>query len=170
MGKRRVRSAGLLLYRMEQERVEVLLAHMGGPFWARKDARAWSIPKGEYEQEEEALAAARREFEEETGSPPPDGPAIALGEMKQASGKIIAAWGISGNFDPATLRSNSFTMEWPPKSGLIKEFPEVDRAEWFDLDTARQKLVLGQIDFIERLVERLKEDSQAKACLEDEQL
>jgi predicted NUDIX family NTP pyrophosphohydrolase len=138
--------------------VEVLLAHMGGPFWARKDAGAWSIPKGEYEQEEDAFAAAQREFEEETGNPPPNGPAVALGELKQAGGKIIAAWAISGDFDPAILRSNTFTTEWPPKSGLIREFPEVDRAEWFDLETAREKLVRGQIGFIDLLAQRLRDE------------
>jgi predicted NUDIX family NTP pyrophosphohydrolase len=134
------RSAGLLLHRFRDGQPEVLIAHMGGPFWAKKDERAWSIPKGEYDDsDEEPLAAARREFEEELGSPPPDGNAIPLGEVKQSSGKLVVAWAVEGDFDPTKIESNTFTTEWPPRSGRTAEFPEIDRAEWVDLATARRK-------------------------------
>jgi predicted NUDIX family NTP pyrophosphohydrolase len=136
---------------MRDGRPEVLIGHMGGPFWAKKDEGAWSVFKGEYEDGEEPLLAARREFEEETGSRPPDGPAVALGEVRQSSGKRVVAWAVEGDFDPATLVSNTFTVEWPPRSGHQAEFPEVDRAEWFDLDTARSKLVRAQAAFIDAL-------------------
>lgn len=149
-----VRSAGLLVYREQGGQVEVLLGHMGGPFWARKDARAWSIPKGEYAPDEDPLQAARREFEEEMGSPPPDGPVTSLGELRQPSGKVITAWSIRGDFDPESLQSNTFALEWPPRSGHIQQFPEIDRAEWFTPDVAHEKLVRGQIGFIDRLLER----------------
>lgn len=155
------RSAGLLLYRLEGAEPEVLLAHMGGPFWARKDAQAWSIPKGEYRPDEDALAAARREFEEEMGSPAPDAPVVPLGEVRQAGGKVITAWAMAGDFDPSRLRSNTFALEWPPRSGRLREFPEVDRADWFDLKTARQKLVRGQLPFLDRLMERAISDGGA---------
>ncbi len=128
------RSAGLLLYRARAAGLEVLLGHMGGPFWAKKDDRGWSIPKGEFEPGEQPLAAARREFEEEMGSPPPAGPAIPLGELKQPSGKVISVWCVQGDFDPASLRSNTFALEWPPRSGRLQEFPEIDRAAWFDVE------------------------------------
>lgn len=149
------RSAGLLLYRRHGGRLEVLIAHMGGPFWANKDDRAWSIPKGEYTVDEQPLAAARREFAEETGSPAPGGSEIALGELRQPGGKVVTAWAVGADYDPATLRSNTFTLEWPPRSGRQREFPEVDRAAWVDLDTARAKLVRGQVAFIDRLVQQL---------------
>jgi predicted NUDIX family NTP pyrophosphohydrolase len=149
------RSAGLLLYRVRDGRPEVLIGHMGGPFWAKKDEGAWSVFKGEYDDGEEPLAAARREFEEETGRPPPDGDVIDLGEIRQSSGKRVTAWGIEGDFDPATLKSNTFTVEWPPRSGRQAEFPEVDRAEWFDLETARAKLVKAQAAFIDALAHEL---------------
>lgn len=153
----RERSAGLLLYRRgENDRIEVLLGHMGGPFWSRKDERAWSIPKGEHTPEEEALAAAYREFEEETGSPAPAGEPLELGEVKQSSGKVVAAWALAGDFDPSTLSSNTFTLEWPPRSGRMQEFPELDRACWFEVDTARLKLVAAQAAFLDRLLERLE--------------
>ena len=151
----KAKSAGLLLYRIEGARPEVLLGHMGGPFWARKDDAAWSLFKGEHGPDEDPLAAARREFEEETGSPPPDGPLLALGEVRQANGKRVTAWALEGDFDPADLRSNTFTVEWPPRSGRYADFPEVDRAEWFDLETARRKLVRAQAAFIDRLESEL---------------
>jgi predicted NUDIX family NTP pyrophosphohydrolase len=147
----RPKSAGLLLYRVRDGRPEVLIGHMGGPFWAKKDEGAWSVFKGEYEDGEEPLLAARREFEEETGSPPPHGPTVALGEVRQSSGKRVVAWAVEGDFDPATLVSNTFTTEWPPRSGRQVEFPEVDRAEWFDLETARSKLVRAQAAFVDAL-------------------
>jgi predicted NUDIX family NTP pyrophosphohydrolase len=136
-------------------RLEVLLGHMGGPFWAKKDEGAWSIPKGEYDEHEDPLTAARREFEEETGTAPPDGPTIELGEIRQAGGKRVLAWAVEGDLDPATVRSNTFTLEWPPRSGQLQEFPEIDRGEWFDAATARRKLVKAQgafVDALERLV------------------
>ena len=157
MGAKR-QSAGLLLYRVRGGHLEVMLGHMGGPFWARKDDAAWSLFKGEYEAGEEPLAAARREFEEETGSPPPDGPVLALGEVRQGSGKRVVAWAVEGDFDPALLRSNTFTIEWPPRSGRQAEFPEVDRVDWFDLHTARRKLVRAQATFVDRLEEALAPD------------
>jgi predicted NUDIX family NTP pyrophosphohydrolase len=152
VGTAQKRSAGLLLYRTPEARVEVLLGHMGGPFWAKKDDRAWSIPKGEFEPGEQPLAAARREFEEEMGSPPPAGPVIPLGELKQPGGKVITVWCVQGDFDPAGVRSNTFALEWPPRSGTYQDFPEIDRAAWFDVDSARQKLVRGQVGFIDRLL------------------
>lgn len=148
-----VRSAALLLFRPRQAGLEVLLGHMGGPFWAKKDDGAWSIPKGEYGPEEDPLAAARREFEEEMGSAPPAGTAIPLGEVKQRSHKVISAWGLRGDFDPAVVRSNTFVLEWPPRSGRLQEFPEIDRAAWFDAEVSRRKLVSGQVPFIDRLLE-----------------
>jgi predicted NUDIX family NTP pyrophosphohydrolase len=151
------RSAGLLLYRVRERRPEVFLGHMGGPFWAKKDDAAWSVFKGEYGDDEEPFVAARREFEEETGSPPPDGTPIELGEVRQSSGKRVVAWAIEGDFDPSELSSNTFTVEWPPRSGRQAEFPEVDRAEWFDLETARRKLVRAQVAFIDRLESALGE-------------
>jgi predicted NUDIX family NTP pyrophosphohydrolase len=128
---------------------------MGGPFWARKDEGAWSIPKGEYDPGEDPLAAARREFEEELGAPPPAGPGEPLGEIKQAGGKLISAWCMCGDFDPGKLRSNTFTLEWPPRSGKAQEFPEIDKAGWFDIESARQKLVRGQVPFLDLLLERI---------------
>ncbi|HEX6459859.1 MAG TPA: NUDIX domain-containing protein [Thermoleophilaceae bacterium] len=145
------RSAGLLLYRLRDGQLEVFIAHMGGPFWARKDERAWSVIKGEYEQGEDPLEAARREFEEETGRPAPPGRTVELGELRQGSGKRVVAWAIEADFDPAAVRSNTFTLEWPPRSGQMREFPEIDRAEWFDTATARSKLVKGQVPFIDAL-------------------
>ena len=145
------RSAGLLLYRLRDGRLEVFIAHMGGPFWARKDEGGWSIVKGEYEEHEDPFAAARREFLEETGSEPPQGPALELGEVRQSSGKRIAVWAIDSDFDADSVRSNTFTIEWPRRSGRQQEFPEIDRAGWFDTDTARRKLVKGQAPFIDLL-------------------
>jgi predicted NUDIX family NTP pyrophosphohydrolase len=149
-------SAGLLLYRRRQRGVEVLLVHPGGPFWARKDEGAWSVPKGEYGAGEDPLAAARREFAEETGAaPPPPGAAVALGTFRQPSGKMVAAWAVEGDFDPATLKSNTFTLEWPPRSGKTREVPEVDRAGWFTPEEAVRKLLKGQRPILEALLQRL---------------
>jgi predicted NUDIX family NTP pyrophosphohydrolase len=150
-----MKSAGLLLYRRRKGRIEVLLGHMGGPFWARKDERAWSIPKGEHPDAEDALAAARREFAEETGTRPPDGPTLDLGEVRQSGGKRVTAWAVEGDLDLASVKSNTFLLEWPPRSGRRQEFPEIDRAGWFDLDTARRKIVKGQVALVDRLEERL---------------
>lgn len=143
-------SAGLLLYRDRGGSVEVLLVHPGGPFWAKKDEGAWSIPKGEFNEGEDPLAAARREFEEELGAPA-SGEFISLGSIKQSGGKRVHAWAVHGEFDPTLLASNTFKMEWPPKSGREMEFPEVDRAEWFDLTSARKKILNGQVELIDRL-------------------
>ncbi|MFZ5538694.1 MAG: NUDIX domain-containing protein [Pseudomonadota bacterium] len=149
-------SAGLLLFRESHGAIEVLLVHPGGPFWARKDAGAWSIPKGEFDAGEEPLTAARREFEEETGQAVA-GEFIALQPVRQPSGKVVHAWAVRADFDPARLRSNTFTIEWPPKSGRSREFPEVDRAAWFALDEARKKIQPGQrplLDQLEALLRR----------------
>ncbi|MGB6389450.1 MAG: NUDIX domain-containing protein [Methyloceanibacter sp.] len=148
------RSAGILLYR-RSPKLDVLLVHPGGPFWAKKDSHAWSIPKGEYEDGEDPLAVAQREFEEELGTPPPRGKMIELGELAQLSRKLVKAFAIDGDFDPAALKSNRFEMEWPPRSGRMQSFPEVDRAEWFTPDQAREKILAGQRPFIDRLLERL---------------
>lgn len=155
MSKSKTTSAGLLLYRLENGELQVFLGHMGGPFWSKKDDGGWSIPKGEFGEEEDPFVAARREFEEETGSPPPDGPTSPLGELRQSSGKRITAWAIEGDFDAQSLKSNMFVMEWPPRSGRQAEFPEIDRADWFDTGTARRKLVKGQVPFVEVLEEML---------------
>jgi predicted NUDIX family NTP pyrophosphohydrolase len=149
------RSAGLLLYRLRDGRLDVLIAHMGGPFWANKDDGAWSIIKGEYDEHEDAYAAARREFEEETGSSPPEGEPLELGEVRQRSGKRVTAWALGGDFDPSQVRSNTFAIEWPGGSGEQREFPEIDRVEWFDVAVARRKLVKGQVALLEALERRL---------------
>jgi predicted NUDIX family NTP pyrophosphohydrolase len=128
--------------------------HPGGPFWAKKDLGAWSIPKGEYEVDEEPLAAARREFEEETGLQP-SGDFIELGELKQPGGKIVSAWAFEGDLDAHDLRSNTFEMEWPPRSRRKMEFPEVDRGSWYSMEEARRRLMPGQITFVDRLVQKV---------------
>ena len=133
----------------------MLLVHPGGPFWARRDTGAWSIPKGEYEEDEDALVAATREFEEELGSAPPRGEPLDLGEVVQSSGKRVRAWALEGDLDASRARSNTFEIEWPPRSGRRARFPEVDRAEWFALGAARAKLVAAQAPLIDRLEERL---------------
>jgi predicted NUDIX family NTP pyrophosphohydrolase len=148
-------SAGILVYRRRDGQLEVLLAHHGGPFWAKKDLGAWSIIKGEYEQDEEPFGAAKREFKEETSHQPPEGEYLELGEFKRKDGKTIQAWAVEADFDPKTIKSNTFKMEWPPKSGQMQEFPENDRAEWFNLKTAATKLNTGQSIFLERLAEKL---------------
>jgi len=145
------RSAGILLHRSGAAGVEVLLVHPGGPFWAKKDAGAWSIPKGEYEDGEDPLACALREFEEETGTRLDSTDVVELGSVRQKSGKQVTAWAVAGDLDPATVRSNTFAMEWPPRSGRQAEFPEVDRAEWFGVEVAREKLVSGQVELLDRL-------------------
>ena len=145
------RSAGLLLYRRAGDGLEVLIAHMGGPFWAAKDEGAWSIPKGEIEEGEEPLAVALREFEEELGSPPPAGETAKLGEFRQSGGKRVTVYAREGDLDASEVRSNEFEMEWPPRSGRMRSFPEIDRAEWMSLDTARSKLVTGQVPALDVL-------------------
>jgi predicted NUDIX family NTP pyrophosphohydrolase len=149
------RSAGLLLYRTDRGAIEVLLVHPGGPLWASKDLGAWSIPKGEYQQGEEPLAVALREFQEETGHPPPQGSLVELGAVRQRGGKVLTAWAAAGDLDAAAITSNSFTMEWPPRSGRRQAFPEVDRAGWFDPETAREKLIGAQGELIDRLLAAL---------------
>jgi predicted NUDIX family NTP pyrophosphohydrolase len=147
-------SAGLLLFRRNSGGLEVLLIHPGGPFWMKKDEGAWSIPKGEYEANEEPLAAARRELEEETGLVV-DGDFLALGTVKQSGGKLVTAWALERDADTVSMKSNMFEMEWPPKSGRMASFPEVDRFEWFGMEAAREKILNAQAAFLERLVERV---------------
>ena len=155
------RSAGILLHRGHGGALEVLLVHPGGPVWAKRDVGAWSIPKGEYLDGENALAAARREFAEELGSAPPAGEAADLGEIRQKSGKWVHAWALAGDLDPARIRSNTFEFEWPPRSGRVIEVPEVDRAEWFGLEAAREKINPGQVPLLDRL-EQLLDDHDAR--------
>lgn len=143
-------AAGLFLFRRRPGGLEVLLVHLGGPFWARKDLGAWSIPKGEANPGEELLAAARREFREETGFDPVGEP-FALGQVKQAGGKIVHAWALEADFDPTTLKSNTFAVEWPKGSGQFREYPEVDRAEWFDLAQARERILSAQVPLLDVL-------------------
>lgn len=144
-------SAALVVFRVRDGGLEVLLGHMGGPLWARKDAGAWSIPKGELAAGEGALAAARREYAEELGHAAPDGPVLELGEIRQRSGKRVVAFAVEGDFDPDLLDAGTFELEWPPRSGRTQAFAEIDRVAWFDLDTARQKLVRGQDVLLDRL-------------------
>jgi predicted NUDIX family NTP pyrophosphohydrolase len=145
------RSAGLLMYRRKNNVPEVFLVHPGGPFWAKKDKGAWSIPKGEHEPDDDPLAAAKREFEEETGFAP-QGSFLALGEQKQTGGKIVTAWAVEGDCDPSKLKSNTFLLEWPPRSGRMAEFPEVDRWEWFSMDAAQERILSGQKIFLDQLI------------------
>jgi predicted NUDIX family NTP pyrophosphohydrolase len=153
------RSAGILLFRGRGAQLRLLLVHPGGPFWTKKDLGAWSIPKGEHKEGDVPLAVARPEFEEELGAQAPAGDAIELGELVQPSRKVIIAFAIEGGFDPSGLKSNLFELEWPPKSGRLQSFPEVDRAQWFTLDEAREKILPGQRPFIDRLLERLGQQS-----------
>ena len=148
-------SAGILLHRQGADGPEVLLVHPGGPYWARKDAGAWSIPKGEHDEDEDPRACARREFAEETGTTLPEGALDDLGEVRLKSGKRVAAFAAAGDLDPAAVVSNTFELEWPPRSGRIQAFPEIDRAGWFPLDVARAKLNPAQAAFVDRLEARL---------------
>jgi len=148
-------SAGILLHRAGAGGPEVLLVHPGGPLWAKRDLGAWSIPKGLLDDGEDARACARREFEEELGSPPPDGPLLDLGTIRQKGGKLVQAYGLPGDLDPGTVRSTTFTLAWPPGSGTTREFPEVDRAGWFGIEEARAKLIPAQAELLDRLLERL---------------
>jgi predicted NUDIX family NTP pyrophosphohydrolase len=150
-----ITSAGILLFRRPEGRLELLLAHPGGPFWRTKDLGHWTLPKGEVEAGEELLEVARREFAEETGYAVADGTYIELGEIHQKSGKQVVAWGVEGDIDPAFAHSNTFSMEWPPGSGLTESFPEIDRVEWFDPAEARRRLKPAQVPFIDRLEEAL---------------
>jgi predicted NUDIX family NTP pyrophosphohydrolase len=146
-------SAGLVVFRERAGGLQVLLAHMGGPYWARKDDGAWTIPKGELEDGEQPPAAARREYAEELGHPPPEGPLLELGEIRQRGGKRVVAFAVEGDFDPAQLRPGMFELEWPQRSGRLQEFPEVDRVAWFDLETARRKIVGAQAELLDRLAQ-----------------
>jgi predicted NUDIX family NTP pyrophosphohydrolase len=150
-----VRSSGILLFRRSGGALELLLVHPGGPYWARKDAGAWSIPKGELADGEDALACARREFAEETGTVLPESELLELGEVRLRSGKRVSAWAAEGDLDADAIRSNSFSIEWPPRSGRTQEFPEVDRAGWFAPDDARQALAPAQTTFVDRLLDLL---------------
>ena len=150
-------SAALLLYRSRRGLLEVMLVHMGGPFWARKDAGSWSLPKGEHAQTEDSLSAARREFAEETGLRPPTGDPIDLGVIRQPSGKLIQTWAIEADVDVSEITSNSFEIEWPRGSGRAQAFPEVDRADWFEVGEAREKLVKGQVPFLDALAARVED-------------
>ncbi|HLI35248.1 MAG TPA: NUDIX domain-containing protein [Terriglobia bacterium] len=147
-------SAGLIMYRKQKGRVEVLLVHPGGPFWARKDAGAWSIPKGEVNSGENELATAQREFEEEIGLPP-KGPFLPVGEVQLKSGKVVRAWAFEGSLDPSTIRSNTFRMEWPPRSGRLQDFPEIDLAGFFSIEEAKEKINPAQIALLETLMEKI---------------
>ena len=148
-------SAGLLLFRGAPGAIEVLLVHPGGPFWAKKDEGSWSIPKGEFSADEDSLQAALREFKEETGESVA-GAFIALAPQRQAGGKIVHAWAVEGDFDPARLRSNTVSIEWPPRSGRRRTFPGIDRAAWFPLDVAHKKILKGQVGFLEELETKLQ--------------
>jgi predicted NUDIX family NTP pyrophosphohydrolase len=151
-------SAGLLLYRITDDGIEVLLGHPGGPFWARKDDGAWSIPKGEYTTDEDPWSAARREFREEIGFDAPDGPRLDLPPVKQAGGKVVTAFAVQGDLDVTDSVSNTFELEWPKGSGRVKEYPEVDRVAWLPVEAARVKLLKGQLPLLDSLLERLAAD------------
>jgi predicted NUDIX family NTP pyrophosphohydrolase len=148
-------SAGIVLYRTKEGALEVFLVHPGGPFWKNKDLGSWSIPKGEYEPTEDALTVAQREFEEEVGCTVPPGNLVPLGEIKQPSGKVVTAWALEGDCAVEAVHSNTFTLEWPPKSGKLEEFPEVDRAEWFTYARANEKILPGQRGFLATLAKLL---------------
>jgi predicted NUDIX family NTP pyrophosphohydrolase len=153
----RKKTAGLLLYRIRNSAIEVFLVHPGGPFWAKKDEGAWSIPKGEFADDEQPLSAAKREFQEETGFSM-EGNFMALAPLKQRSGKLVYAWALEGDCDAGAIKSNLFSTEWPPRSGKRQEYPEVDRASWFTLESAKRKIVPGQIGFLEELQQILSTD------------
>ncbi len=150
------RSAGLLLYRRREDSVQVFLVHPGGPFWVKKDLGSWTVPKGEYLDDEDPLSAALREFHEETGFAAPDG-LVALGEIRQAGGKLVTAWAAEGDCDPALLVSNFIEIEWPPRSGRLIRIPEVDRGNWFTADEARVRIFKSQEPFIDRLLDHVKQ-------------
>jgi predicted NUDIX family NTP pyrophosphohydrolase len=149
-------SAGLLVYRMNQARPEVLIAHMGGPWFAKKDKGAWSIPKGEYGTGEDPKKVAHREFSEELSRPVPPGEWIELGTIEQKNNKTVIAWALEGDLDASGTQSNTFTIEWPPHSGQTQEFPEIDRAGWFNFETASEKLIAAQVEFLKRLADKLE--------------
>jgi len=148
-------SAGILVYRRKGAAIEVLIVHPGGPFWAKKDKGAWSVPKGEFEEGEEGQVAAKREFREELGHPVPEGEYVELGTVKNKSGKVIHAWAVEGDLDVSIVKSNTFQMEWPPKSGQQQDFQEVDKAGWFSPEKAMEKLNQAQVPLVERLTEEL---------------
>ena len=148
-------SAGLLMYRKRSDTLEMFLVHPGGPFWQKKDLAAWSIPKGEYSEGDDPFSTALREFEEET-SIRPGGIFIPLGEIRQPSGKLVTAWAFEGDCDPSNVKSNSFSMEWPKGSGVVREFPEIDRGEWFNLENSKAKILKGQLGFIDRLAQKVE--------------
>jgi predicted NUDIX family NTP pyrophosphohydrolase len=154
-GKPLRRSAGIVLFRRAGRDPQVLLGHMGGPFWRRKDAGAWSIPKGGYDEGEDAQEAARREFAEEIGHPVPSGELIGLGQVLQSNGKIVSAWAVEGDLDPSQARSNTFELEWPPGSGRRETYPELDRVAWFTITEAKAKVVAAQATFFDRLADAL---------------
>jgi predicted NUDIX family NTP pyrophosphohydrolase len=156
------KSAGILMYKRASDAILALLVHPGGPFWTKRDLGAWSIPKGEYADDEEAEAAARREFAEEMGLEP-KGTLQPLGELRQRGGKLVTGFAVEGDFDIQSLRSNAFELEWPPRTGRIQSFPEVDRAEWFTLAQAREKIIAGQLPFLDRLNEICAEQHHWKA-------
>ncbi len=151
-------SAGILLHRLRGSRIEVFLVHPGGPFWAKKDAGAWSIPKGEFEAGQDPLEAAKREFKEETGFAV-EGNFIELTPVKQPGGKVVYAWAVMGDCEAESIKSNTFSLEWPPRSGKRKEFPEVDRAGWFTPEVAREKILKGQLNFLEELKRKIENNS-----------
>jgi predicted NUDIX family NTP pyrophosphohydrolase len=159
-------SAGLLMYRIKDGQLEVLLVHPGGPFWVKKDLGAWSIPKGEAESNEESLATAQREFEEETGIQP-QGEMISLGTIRQKSGKTVSAWGFAGDCDPVTIKSNFFSLEWPPRSRKQQQFPEIDRAGFFNLEAAKAKIIAAEFELLERLAEAVRSKGLPLGPIED---
>jgi predicted NUDIX family NTP pyrophosphohydrolase len=154
-------SAGILLYRRRDGRLELLLAHPGGPFFVKRDDGYWTIPKGEVDPDEELLAVARREFEEETGHPTPDADPLPLGSIVQKGGKVVHAWAVEGDLDPSAAASNIFEMEWPPRSGRQESFPEIDRVEWFEPDEARRRIKATQIPLIDRLEAAVRGETSA---------
>lgn len=160
-GKPLRRSAGIVLFRLRDGAPEILLGHMGGPFWRRRDAGAWTIPKGGYTDDEDSLEAARREFAEEIGHPVPDGELIPLGAVLQSNGKLVTAWAVEGDLDPSQARSNTFELEWPPGSGRRQAYPELDRVAWFTLDRARQVAVRAQAALFDRLADALQRIHQS---------
>jgi predicted NUDIX family NTP pyrophosphohydrolase len=158
-------SAGILLWRRRGGLLEVLLAHQGGPFWIKKDHGHWTIPKGEIEPGEDIVAVARREFAEETGHQVPEGRLVDLGQIQQKSGKVVRAWAVEGDLDPSKAFSNTFDLEWPPRSGRMQSFPEIDRVEWFGFDEARQRLKAAQTPFLDRLCAEVQPNAPSHKTL-----